>query len=763
MAKNLKLNIKNAQLAEALKLKKKKKPEAEEKPAKKEATADTPAKVKVKKRPTIGQPPAPEPEKKEVAPTPTPVPEKTSSEVAPKAPEKPKPPVAATPKAKPAPTTPEKKPVKKDLKPPNKRPPAKEYRDLKQRRPDSREKHGLRGQDEGRWRRRRSGGRMKTQRSPEEIVRPKNLSIKLPITLKDLAAAMKLKAAELIAKLFMQGVVITINDFLDDETTIQLLGHEFGCDIQIDRSEQKRLQITDKTIDEEIKATKEEQLSARPPIIAFMGHVDHGKTSLIDYIRKSNITSKEAGAITQHIGAFQCHLEKGEITILDTPGHEAFTSMRERGATVTDIVILVVAGDEGIKPQTVEALNQAREASVPIIVAVNKCDRPNFNADDVYRQLSEHELLPESWGGSTITVNTSATTGEGISDLLEMILLQSDILEIKANKQARARGTVLESELHKGLGSAATLLVLNGTLKPGDALVIDEIYGRVKTMHDEHGKNVAAASPATPVKITGLSGVPEAGTEFIVVKDEKEARKLTEERAAGKVRERLRRPRTRALEDLLIREQELQEKKVLNIILRADVQGSLEALKTSLLKIKSEKAELNFVSEGVGEISESDIELAHASDAVVVGFHTKVESHSEEAIKKHKVVVKTHDIIYHLIDDVKEQMRALLDKIREEHEMGEARVQAVFKSSQLGLIAGCIVTEGVVKRAHIARLYREGEEIWSGEMTSLKRVKEDVREVKKGIECGILLDRFSDFKVDDIIKTFEVSYKEQDL
>ena len=344
-----------------------------------------------------------------------------------------------------------------------------------------------------------------------------------------------------------------------------------------------------------------------------------------------------------------------------------------------------------------------------------------------------------------------------------MVLLQGELLEIKGNPKARARGTILESELHKGLGSAATLLVLNGTLKMGDALVIGEIYGRVKTMHDERGKNVAKAPPSTPVKITGLSGVPEAGTEFIVVKDEKEARKLTEERMAGKVREKMRRPRTRALEDLLTREQELQEKKVLNIILRADVQGSLEALKSSLLKIKSDKAELNIISEDVGEISESDVDLAHASDAVIIGFHTRVESHAEESIKKHKVVVKTHDIIYHLIDDVKQQMRALLDKVREEHEMGEARIQAVFKSSQLGLIAGCIATEGLIKRSHIAKVYREGEELWSGEITSLKRGKEDVREVKKGVECGILLDRFSEYQIDDIIKTFEVSYKEQEL
>lgn len=782
MAKNLKLNIKNAQLAKALKLKKPEKPEKKEVAEK--PKEDAPPKRVAKARTLT--PIKPKKEKEEAAPPPA-VEEKSSPKAAPPKTESPKESqqvveekageTTSKPESrkeekesKPTPKTPQAlteesdKGIKKEKKgPKGVKPPAKDYRDFKQtRRFDSRDSRGLGSSDEGHWRRKRRGGKA-ASRSFEEIDRPKELSVQLPITIKDLASAMKLKASALVSKLFMQGVALTLNDYLDDETTIQLLGHEFGCNITIDTSAAKRIQITDQTVDEEIKETPEEKLETRPPVIAFMGHVDHGKTSLIDYIRKSNIATKEAGAITQHIGAFTCSLDNGELTILDTPGHEAFSAMRERGAHVTDLVILVVAGDEGIKPQTDEAINQAKSANVPIIVAINKCDKPNFNADEVYRQLAERELLPEAWGGAVITVNCSAVSGEGISDLLEMVLLQAELLELKASPTHRARGTVLESELHKGLGSAATLLIQNGTLKQGDALVIDHFYGRVKTMHDEFGKNISVAPPATPVKITGLSGVPDAGSEFIVVDSEKEARKIVQERAAGKEREALRRPKIHGLDDLLLREQERQQKKVFPLIIRADVQGSLQALKTSLNKIPSEKVELNIISEDVGEISESDVELAHASGAAIVGFHTQIESHAESNIRKFKINVKTHDVIYHLIDEVKVMMRNTLDKIREEHEIGEARVQAVFKSSQLGNIAGCIVTDGLIKRNSFVKIHRENKIIWSGDILSLKRVKEDVKEVKKDIECGILLKGYQDVQVGDIIKAFEVTYIAQDL
>ncbi|PCI93220.1 translation initiation factor IF-2, partial [Candidatus Aerophobetes bacterium] len=425
---------------------------------------------------------------------------------------------------------------------------------------DGRDRQGLRNNEEGSWRRRRRFHK-KGPKKVEPIIRPSHLTLKLPITVKDFASAMKVKASQLIQKLFMQGVVITINDYLEDETTVQLLGSEFECEITIDTTEEKRLRITDKTILEEIRDTPEEDLKPRPPIVTFMGHVDHGKTSLIDSLRKSNLVSGEAGDITQHIGAFRCHSESGDITVLDTPGHEAFTEMRMRGATVTDLIVLVIAGDEGMMPQTEEAIKHALEAKVPILVAINKCDKPSFNSENVYRQLAEKELLPESWGGQTITVNCSATTGEGVSTLLEMILLQAEVLELGANPEARARGRVLESQLHKGLGAVATILIQNGTLRKGDALVFDEIYGKVKTIHDEHGKQILTAPPSTPVKITGLSGIPEAGCEFIAVENEKQAKEICEERAAGQIRARLKGRKTQVeLEGMPERNQELQAK-----------------------------------------------------------------------------------------------------------------------------------------------------------------------------------------------------------
>ncbi|CCB89634.1 translation initiation factor IF-2 [Simkania negevensis] len=634
-------------------------------------------------------------------------------------------------------------------------------RDVKSNRFDSRDRHGLRVGEERTYRRRRPRFRP-ANKEPIEIVRPKNLSVRIPISIKDLAQAMKLKASELISKLFMQGVALTLNDYLDDETTIQLLGHEFECEITIDTSEEERLRITDKTIQEEIADADEKHLEFRAPIVAFMGHVDHGKTSLIDAIRKSNIAGGEAGAITQHIGAFKCHREHGDITILDTPGHEAFSMMRMRGATITDIVVLVIAGDEGIMPQTDEAIKHAKEQNVPMVIAINKCDKVGFDADTIYRQLADRELLPEAWGGSVITVKCSASTGQGIPDLLEMLILQSEVLELKANPDARARGTVVESELHKGFGAIATVLVQNGTLRLGDALVIDEIYARVKTMHDEHGKSIPVAGPSTPVKITGLSGVPAAGNEFISVENEKIARKLASERASGTKRAVIQR-RSEGLEGLMQRHQELTEKKVLNLIIRADVQGSVEALKSSLLNIKSKKVELNFIAEGVGEISESDVELAVASNAVIIGFHTQVESHAEDMIKREKVVIKRRNIIYQILDDVTELMLATLDKVRKETEAGTAEVKQVFKSSQLGLIAGCQVSDGIIKRNQFAKVIRKGEIVWEGNIASLKRVKEDVKEVAKGLECGILLEKFNDYQEGDEIKTFDITYIQQEL
>lgn len=828
MAKNLKLNIKNAQLAEALK--KLKKPEPAEEKKKPEPEPLPPVKEE-----TI--PPAPEAVEETPPPSPPPAAEAT--------PPPPKPPVSKSPILQPRPPyrPPPRPPLRRETlgsgprpapspgarppfngprpsftpgaggRPPGSRPPYsprpggpprpgyrppprpgfrgppaapppaptetedkrakktavfKDFRDFKaQRKPgdeksfDSRDKQGLRAGEDEIWRRKRRVGGKRFE-SEEPVIRPKVLKVRLPITIKDLAAEMKLKASQLLSSLFMKGVVMTLNDALDDETTIQLLGHDFDCEISIDTSEEERIKITDKTIKQEIQESPVEQLILRPPVVTFMGHVDHGKTSLIDAIRKSNVAEGEAGAITQHIGAFRCHTPVGDLAVLDTPGHEAFSAMRERGADVTDIVVLVIAGDEGIRAQTVEAINQAKEAGVPIMVALNKSDKPNFNAENIYRQLSEHELLPEAWGGTTITVNCSALTGEGIPQLLEMLALQAEILELRANPSMRARGSVIESEMHKGLGAVATVLVQNGTLRLGDAVVFDQHFGRVKSMHDEHGHEMKEAGPSMPAKITGLSGLPEAGSEFIVVKNEKEARELSEKRVLKREHIALQVKRG-GLEGLLDQQVQKQEKKMLAVILRADVQGSLEALKHSLEKIKSNKIELNITSAEVGEISESDIELAAASKATIIGFHTAIESRADTLIKQHKVNVRLHDIIYHAVDDVKQIMIDLLDKIPQENDIGEAAVKAVFKSSQLGLIAGCQVTDGIIRRNSHVRVVRNKEVIWKGPLASLKRVKEDVREVSKGQECGILLQGFTGIKEGDLLQAFDITYLTQEL
>lgn len=644
---------------------------------------------------------------------------------------------------------------------------AKDFRDVKQparkqeqRSFDARDKHGLRTDEDSGWRKKRA---VKGRKIIEDTtIRPTSLAVRLPISVKDLASEMKLKASQLIAKLFMQGIAVTLNDLLEDETVLQLLGHEFGCEITIDRKEEDRIRITDKTIREEIKEQDAEKLVPRAPVVAFMGHVDHGKTSLIDAIRSSNRVASEAGAITQHIGAFRCSTAIGDIAILDTPGHEAFSAMRARGADVTDIVVLVVAGDEGIRQQTIEAINHAKAANVTIVVAINKSDKPNFNPENVYRQLADQELLPEVWGGQTITINCSAVTGAGVNELLEMLALQSEVLELKAQPNMRARGSVLESELHKGLGNVATVLVQNGTLKKGDCLVFSQHWGRVKTMRTEFGESLDEAGPSTPVAITGLSGLPAAGEEFIVVKSEKEAREIADARSIGVTQKRMQLGRKITAESFMT-DTPVIVKKTLNLIVRADVQGSLEALRTALEKIHSEKVELNIIMSGVGEISESDVQMAVTSNAMVLGFHTAIEGHADALIKQFGVRVYLHDIIYHAIDQVKELMSGMLDKISEEHERGVVEVKATFKSSHYGIIAGCQVLEGTIHRSHLVRLRRGKDIVWKGNMSSLRREKEDVREVQKGFECGVVLNGTNDIQAGDKIETYEIVYKAQEL
>lgn len=771
MAKNLKLNIKNLQLAGAFKPKATKEDEEAAKKLSRLKEESVPTKeeggIVRKRKARIVQPPK---EKEAVVETASTEMEEKEELLEIKQEElAPEEAAIETPSLEKSPASPAKVEEDKEIKaaPPPPPAPKKDLR-LSQKKKgevrsfDARDRQGLRDIDNEAWRKRRAYKQPKRHQAEELIIRPKNLSVRVPITIKDLAQAMKLKASQLIAKLFMQGITLTLNDLLDDETVIQLLGHEFDCAIQIDRSEETRIQITDQTIKQEIDSTDPDLLVLRPPVVTFMGHVDHGKTSLIDAIRKSNRVAGEAGAITQHIGAFKVPTAAGDVTILDTPGHEAFSEMRSRGANVTDIVILVVAGDEGIRRQTEEAIQQAREAAVPILVAVNKADKAGFDPEKVYRELADRELIPEAWGGTTITVNCSAATGKGVKELLEMIALQAEILELRASPQARARGTVLESEMHKGLGAVATVLIQNGTLRQGDAIVFGSFSGRIKTMHDEFGKPVTEAGPSTPVKITGLSDLAVAGNEFIVVKNEKEARSLADARAEGAQRRLASQAKLGSLEKMMAKKAS-GEVKILPLVLRADVQGSLEALRTSLLKIHSDKVRLEIVSADVGEISESDIALAAASKSTLIGFHTSIERHAEEMIKEKGVAIFTHDVIYHILDEVKKRMRSLLDKLEEEKTMGTAMVKAVFKSSQLGLIAGCQVEEGLIKRGALVRLIRGKEIIWKGKISSLKRVKEDVREVKEGFECGILLEGRQDVREGDRLQTYEISYIEQEL
>jgi len=759
LKKDIKLNIKNIQIADALKkfnkkslLSKKKADKKKQVPPQKRKARILPpeeeAKIETKKE-IITKP------KKEKVKKPKEViekeklPEKVEQELSPKTEElEPKRPILKKE---------EKEKEEEYLKKPHK------FKDIKAlKRPetyrafDTRDRLGLRTFEEERWRKKRF--KQKKIKEAPPTIRPSSLKVKIPISIKDLAQAMKLKASEIIQKLFLQGIVVTINDYLDDETTIQLLGHDFNCEITIDVAEEKRLMITEEDIKTEIANTPKESLEKRPPVITFMGHVDHGKTSLIDAIRNSNLAAIETGMITQHIGAFITKTKYETITILDTPGHEAFSQMRSRGANVTDIVVLVIAGNEGIKEQTLEAINQAKKANVPIIVAINKSDKKDFDAEKIYRELSDHDLLPEAWGGTTITVNCSAKTHAGINELLEMISLQAEILELKANPSIRARGTILESQMHKGLGAIANILVQNGTLKLSDAIVFSDKWGSIKTMHDQYNNAIKSASPSTPVKITGLSDLADAGSEFIVVENEKIAKELAKARS-----EKMRLSPIQPTKKFTLETLAKNRKKVLPIILRADVQGSLEALKTSLLKIDSKKVDLNIINEEVGEISESDIRLAYASKAIILGFHTKIESHAEYYIKQLKVIVRLHDIIYHAVDEVKELMKSTLDKIEQHVDIGKAKVLALFKSSQLGTIAGCLIIDGIVKRNSHARIIRDGNEILKTKIISLKKVKEDVKEVSKGSECGILLEQSFDIQQNDILEVYDINYLEQVL
>ena len=574
---------------------------------------------------------------------------------------------------------------------------------------------------------------------------PKKITFTDTLTVGELAKKLHREPSEIIKKLFMLGVMATINQDLDKDA-IELICSEYGVEVE----EKVSIDVSDleSFITED---DNEENLSERPPVVTIMGHVDHGKTTLLDSIRNSKVTKGEAGGITQHIGAYQVEVNDKKITFLDTPGHAAFTTMRARGAKVTDITILVVAADDGVMPQTVEAINHAKAAEVPIIVAVNKIDKPTANPDRVMQELTEHGLIAEDWGGDTIFVPISALTGEGIDQLLEMILLVSEVEELKANPDRRAYGTVIEAQLDKGRGPVATLLVQNGTLKVGDPIVAGNTFGRVRAMVNDIGRRVKEAGPSMPVEITGLHEVPQAGDRFVVFEDEKTARQVGEARAQKALQE-TRSESARVSLDTLFEQMKQGDIKELNIIVKADVQGTVEALAASLQKIDVEGAKVNIIHTGVGAITESDIILATASNAVIIGFNVRPNPNAKRMAEQENVEIRLHRIIYKAIEEIEQAMKGLLDPEYQEKVIGQVEVRTTFKVSKIGTIAGCYVTDGKVTRDSSVRLIRDGIVIFEGEIDSLKRFKDDVKEVNQGYECGITIKNFNDIKEGDVLK-----------
>ncbi len=575
-------------------------------------------------------------------------------------------------------------------------------------------------------------------------------------TAKDVGPKLNRSAADIIRFLFLQGEIVTAVQGLSDDM-IELYAAEVGASVKlVDPGEQQEAALLARFFDED-DMDEEIEATSRPPVVTVMGHVDHGKTKLLDRIRKTNVVAGEAGGITQHIGAYQVQWQGKSIAFLDTPGHEAFTAMRARGAKVTDIVILVVAADDGVMPQTVEAINHAKAAEVPIIVAVNKIDKEDANPDRVLQQLSEHGLVPEKWGGDTITVEISALQGLGIEDLLEQVLLVAELAELTARPTGRATGTVLEANLEVGRGPVATIMVQQGLLRVGDPVVAGAAYGKVKALINDQGKQIKSAGPSTPVQILGFSEPPFAGDEVRVAQDLGNARSLAEARAQ-RVRLVGHQPVASAsgarLEDLF---EQIQrgETATLNIVLKADVQGSLEACTESLRKLESDDVKLVIVHRGVGGITENDVQLAKASTATIIGFNVRPDRRSRELAESEGVEIRTYEIIYKLIEEIESAMLGLLSPVFEEVVTGEAEVREVFRVPKIGAIAGCLVREGVITRGSKVRFLREGTIIWKGSVTSLRRFKDDAREVAAGYECGIGLSDYQDLKEGDIIETFE--------
>ncbi len=577
------------------------------------------------------------------------------------------------------------------------------------------------------------------------------LTITVPeyLTVRELADLMKVSASEVVKKLFLQGVMVTVNQEIDYEKAEEI-ALEFNC---IAEPEEKVDVIAELLAEDE---EDEKDMVPRPPVVCVMGHVDHGKTSLLDAIRDTRVTDKEAGGITQAIGASVVSINGQNITFLDTPGHEAFTAMRMRGANSTDIAVLVVAADDGVMPQTVEAINHAKAAGVEIIVAINKIDKPGADVDRVQQSLMEYDLVPEKWGGSTICVPVSAKTGEGITDLLEMILLTAEVLELKANPKRNARGLVIEAKLDKGRGPVASVLVQKGTLKVGQYMAAGSSYGRIRAMVDDKGNRIKEAGPSMPAEVLGLSAVPNAGEVFVICDSEREAREFAETFVAQDKERLLEETRARmSLDDIFSRIQEGSLKE-LDLIVKADVQGSAEAVKQSLTKLSNDEVAVKVIHAGVGNINESDVSLAAASDAVIIGFNVKPDSVAKSVADEENVDIHLYNIIYKAIEDVEAAMKGMLEPIFEERTIGHAEVRQLFKASGVGNIAGSYVTDGVVERGCLIRITRDDEQIYEGSLASLKRFKDDVKEVKSGYECGLVFEGFGDIAEGDIVEAYKM-------
>lgn len=587
--------------------------------------------------------------------------------------------------------------------------------------------------------------------APKPPAEPKAMPSKITytegITVGELADKLGVDSSEIIKKLFLLGIMANINQSLDVEA-LELIASDYGVEIE------EEVVVDDNDLSIYFEDVEEdEDAIVRPAVVTIMGHVDHGKTTLLDSIRNTRVTEGEAGGITQHIGAYQIESNGKKITFLDTPGHAAFTTMRARGAQVTDITILVVAADDGVMPQTIEAINHAKEADVPIIVAVNKIDKPTANPDRVMQELTEYNLIPEDWGGDTIFVPLSALNGEGIDDLLEMLILVSEVQELKANPDKVAVGTVIEAELDKSRGPAASLLVQNGTLHVGDAVVVGNTHGKVRAMVNDLGKRIKTAGPSTPVEITGLNDVPQAGDRFVVFKDEKKARRIGEAREQENIIQQRQESKNVSL-DNLFEQMKQGEMKDLNVIIKGDVQGSVEALAASLMKIDVEGVNVRIIHTATGAINESDVTLANASNGIIIGFNVRPDAGAKRAADAENVDMRLHRVIYNVIEEIEAAMKGMLDPEFEEKVIGQAEVRQTFKVSKVGTIAGSYVIDGKITRDSNVRIIRDGVVLFEGELDTLKRFKDDAKEVAQGYECGITIEKFNDIKEGDIIEAY---------